>query len=583
MAGKMNKYKKSGSKVGYFPILMCFIMISSGLGIFPPVGEYTLGNQDYNNDIEYQGDDTKPICMNFKDEGTSKKPELIEINLQTESEIISTNIPPVADAGPDQTGLAGEFTLTIIFFNGSYSYDPDGTIVNYDWDFGDGNYSSGITVLHIYSIPGIYIVTLTVTDNQGANDTDTAIVTISKASVGNTFTDKYYYNITEPINITYGGPHGDPGWWAGPNPVDLHFIIKNEDNETVVEEPVILEIGMTVFWNWHGTVNWEWNQTYRLYNENKTPDNLISPSGEQVPSGKYYVWFDTHSRWGLIGPAEFEIIDPSDDSTEPLKITTDKYTYYLGEPVHITITGDRVGPSSDFHRGYLIKDEYGHWVRDPPQLHSTDIHHSRGPDNYTWYQKYEILYDYDMSGNYQIHYPNDGEQVLTGKYYIYPYPGKCEPAEIEIIERPGLIIEKEKISGPDEIPTHTYHEWELKITVSGASPTKSYENVVVYDVLPAELTLLEFELSQGTLTETKKGKGKMGATHLLWDVGNLENEAELIIKIATRKNPAGKQEFTSPGTYFLNEGAWLKYFDNSTQENIEKGPTDPILVIVLEG
>ncbi len=74
----------------------------------------------------------------------------------------------------------------------------------------------------------------------------------------------------------------------------------------------------------------------------------------------------------------------------------------------------------------------------------------------------------------------------------------------------------------------------------------------------------------------------MGATHLYWDLGNLENEAELIIKIATRKNPAGKQEFTSPGTYFLNEGAWLKCYDNSQQEYIEKGPTDPIIVTVLE-
>jgi PKD repeat protein len=522
--------------------------------------------------------------MDFEEEGTNENPELKEIKLQSGPKITSTNIPPVADAGSDQSAKYRYYPpmLQFVFFNGSNSFDPDGVIVDYTWDFGDGTSSTGKTTMHTYHSLGNFTVTLQVTDNDGATDYDTAIITVIEALVGSIFTNKYSYNISEPINITYGGPHGDPGWWAAPYPVDLHFIIKNEDNETVVEEPFLLEIGMTVFWNWGGTVNWEWNQTYRLYHDYNTPDNLISPSGQQVPPGKYYVWFDTHSSWGLIGPAEFEIINSTDNSIEPLKITTDKYTYYLGEPVHITITGDRVGPSSDFHRGYLIKDEYGHWVRDAPQLHSTDIHHSRGPDNYTWHQKYELLYEYDIFGNHKIHFLNNSEQVSTGKYYLYPYPGNCEPAEIEIIERPELIIEKEKISGPDEIVTHTYHEWELKITVSGASPTKSYENVVVYDVLPAELTLLEFELTQGTLTETKKGKGKMGATHLLWDVGNLENEAELIIKIAARKNPAGKQEFTSPGTYFLNEGAWLKCFDNSTQENIEKGPTDPILVVVLK-
>jgi hypothetical protein len=310
-----------------------------------------------------------------------------------------------------------------------------------------------------------------------------------------------------------------------------------------------------------------WNQTFFM----------VPQHGQQVPTGKYYVWHG----WGrkLYGPAEFEIIDSSE---EPLKITTDKYTYYQGEPVHITITGLRGGPSSDFTRGYLITDEFGHWVRDPPHLHSTDFHHSWGPDNYTWHQKYEILYEYDLLGNHRIHNSYNGEQVSIGKYYIYPYPGNCTPVEIEIIERPKFKIEKEKISGPDEVLAHTYNKWELRIIISGATPNNSYEKVVVYDVLPAELELLEYELTQGTLTVTKKGKGKMGATHLYWDVGNLENDAELIIKIATRKNPAGKQEFTSPGTYFLNEGAWLKCFDNSTQENIEKGPTDPILVTVLE-
>jgi hypothetical protein len=122
----------------------------------------------------------------------------------------------------------------------------------------------------------------------------------------------------------------------------------------------------------------------------------------------------------------------------------------------------------------------------------------------------------------------------------------------------------------------------LRIIISGATPNNSYEKVVVYDVLPAELELLEYELTQGTLTVTKKGKGKMGATHLYWDVGNLENDAELIIKIATRKNPAGKQEFTSPGRYLLNDGASVEGTDSSTGKTIKVGPTEPIFVSVLK-
>jgi len=57
-----------------------------------------------------------------------------------------------------------------ISFDASESYDPDGTIVSYSWDFGDGTTATGIIVSHAYEDNGSYIVTLTVTDNDGATD-----------------------------------------------------------------------------------------------------------------------------------------------------------------------------------------------------------------------------------------------------------------------------------------------------------------------------------------------------------------------------------------------------------------------------
>jgi PKD repeat protein len=54
-------------------------------------------------------------------------------------------------------------------FDGSGSPDYDGTIVSYHWTFGDGTVGSGATVVHMYATPGIYPVTLTVTDNEGAS------------------------------------------------------------------------------------------------------------------------------------------------------------------------------------------------------------------------------------------------------------------------------------------------------------------------------------------------------------------------------------------------------------------------------
>ena len=52
-------------------------------------------------------------------------------------------------------------------------------IVSFDWDFGDGSpHGSGVKPTHVYSNPGIYNVTLTVTDAQGATDTDNCIITV---------------------------------------------------------------------------------------------------------------------------------------------------------------------------------------------------------------------------------------------------------------------------------------------------------------------------------------------------------------------------------------------------------------------
>lgn len=91
------------------------------------------------------------------------------------------NIPPVADAGGDKSVSVDE---TITFdASDSYDPDPDGYIESYEWDFGDGVTGSGATTSHVYSEAGNYIVTLTVQDDAGGEATDTAVVTVSEASV----------------------------------------------------------------------------------------------------------------------------------------------------------------------------------------------------------------------------------------------------------------------------------------------------------------------------------------------------------------------------------------------------------------
>ncbi|UCD27123.1 MAG: PKD domain-containing protein, partial [Candidatus Bathyarchaeota archaeon] len=85
------------------------------------------------------------------------------------------NRPPAALFTEDATMvLTGEE----IRFDASESEDPDGAIISYLWDFGDGTVAVGIKVKYAYEDDGVYTVTLTVTDNDGATASTTALKTV---------------------------------------------------------------------------------------------------------------------------------------------------------------------------------------------------------------------------------------------------------------------------------------------------------------------------------------------------------------------------------------------------------------------
>ena len=73
--------------------------------------------------------------------------------------------PPIAELVPSV--LNGPSPLAV-HFDGSGSYDPDGTIVSHSWSFGDGGSGSGPSVDHTFTTVGWSYVTLTVTDSSGA-------------------------------------------------------------------------------------------------------------------------------------------------------------------------------------------------------------------------------------------------------------------------------------------------------------------------------------------------------------------------------------------------------------------------------
>jgi PKD repeat protein len=64
--------------------------------------------------------------------------------------------------------------------DGSSSHDSDGTIASYSWNWGDGTPAgSGATARHTYAAAGTYTITLTVTDNLGAQNSVSHLVTVA--------------------------------------------------------------------------------------------------------------------------------------------------------------------------------------------------------------------------------------------------------------------------------------------------------------------------------------------------------------------------------------------------------------------
>ena len=65
-----------------------------------------------------------------------------------------------------------------VFFDASTTTDPDGVVVSYSWDFGDGQRATGKTVSHAFNQAGTFSVTLTVADGAGRGSSTTKGVTV---------------------------------------------------------------------------------------------------------------------------------------------------------------------------------------------------------------------------------------------------------------------------------------------------------------------------------------------------------------------------------------------------------------------
>ena len=95
---------------------------------------------------------------------------------------------PIANPGGPYEALIGEE----VTFDGSGSIDEDpGTIVAYDWGFGDGNVGTGEMPIHTYFVADSYTVTLTVTDDDDNVNSAQTTATISDPELLNLDINKF--------------------------------------------------------------------------------------------------------------------------------------------------------------------------------------------------------------------------------------------------------------------------------------------------------------------------------------------------------------------------------------------------------
>ena len=143
----------------------------------------------------------------FSQGGARHDYNLQMINTATLNQLPTANFTASSTSGPPPLAVS---------LNGATSSDPDGSIVAYNWNFGDFTTGTGAIASHVFNNPGTYPVTLTVTDNRG----DTASKTINIAVGG--------APLVAPTNLQKVGSgccdtYGDFAWTPVPGATDYEI------------------------------------------------------------------------------------------------------------------------------------------------------------------------------------------------------------------------------------------------------------------------------------------------------------------------------------------------------------------------
>jgi PKD repeat protein len=197
--GVYNVTLKVVDSIGEWDADVCTVYVTD----IPPTASFTYSPKDptIESDIQFSdlsSDPDGPLISwfwEFGDGVTSKETNPIhrysrkgeyEMNLTvmddagninvTSETIVVINIPPIA--GYSSTPFNIQPGNVVHFWD--ESSDREGTAMTYEWDFSDGPNLNERNPVHVFADPGLYPVSLTVTDDEGATDTITKNILVVK-------------------------------------------------------------------------------------------------------------------------------------------------------------------------------------------------------------------------------------------------------------------------------------------------------------------------------------------------------------------------------------------------------------------
>jgi len=186
-------------------------------------------------------------------------------------------------------------------FNASVSYDPDGTIVGYAWDFGDGMSATDMIVNHAYSEEGTFTTTLTVTDNDGLTGTATANITVIHRVLSIKLCGEHDYSCKEEIKIRLVALVRDVNTMEPVLDADVAIEIYGPDGALWVSDVMVERLV--------GTGIYEWESDTTICELKKL---------HELEDGVYLVYTQASCQGGPVASDILEIhIDPPSEGTIP--------------------------------------------------------------------------------------------------------------------------------------------------------------------------------------------------------------------------------------------------------------------------